>query len=128
MKKKILLAEDSQMDREIIDVMFGEKYDIIYAENGKEALDLLRKHKDELSVALLDMNMPKVKGIDVLRTMEIEGMLDKIPVLFITGEESVEIEKECFKEGASDFIRKGGKAKIKRKGGATFEQTEYFLR
>ena len=106
MKKKILLAEDSQMDREMIDVMLGEKYDIICAENGKEALELLRKHKNELSAALLDMNMPKLKGIDVLRSMEIEGMLDKIPVLFITGEESVEIEKECFKEGASDFIRK----------------------
>ncbi|MBE5935688.1 MAG: response regulator [Lachnospiraceae bacterium] len=106
MRKKILLAEDSQIDREMIEVMLNDKYDIIHAENGKIALDLLKKYKEQLSVALLDMNMPKLKGIDVLKVMDEEGMLDRIPVLFITGEESVNVEKECFKAGASDFIRK----------------------
>ena len=106
MKRTILLAEDSQMDREMIEVMLGEKYEILYAEDGKMAVDMLRKHKDKISVALLDMNMPKLKGIDVLKTMDKEGMLSTIPVLFITGEESVSVEKECFKAGATDFIRK----------------------
>ena len=106
MRKKVLLAEDSQIDRELIEVMLNDKYDILFAENGQIAVDMLRNRKDEIAVALLDMNMPKIKGIDVLKIMEEENMLDDIPVLFITGEESVDVEKECFKAGASDFIRK----------------------
>ena len=106
MKRTILLAEDSQMDREMIEVMLSDRYDILFAEDGKIALDMLRENKDKISVALLDMNMPKLKGIDVLKTMDKEGMLSRIPVLFITGEESVAVEKDCFKAGATDFIRK----------------------
>jgi putative two-component system response regulator len=102
----VLIVDDIEINREILEEILEDQYQIITAEDGKQAISLIEQYKSELSVILLDIVMPVMNGYEVLDYMEKHEYKDNIPVLVISGENSVKIEKKCLDLGASDFIRK----------------------
>lgn len=104
--QKILVAEDSELNRELLHDMLGDDYAVVAAEDGKAALQKLKEHEDETAALLLDLHMPKMDGFEVLAEMKKAGWLGKIPVLVISSEYAVEIENRCLELGVSDFIHK----------------------
>jgi putative two-component system response regulator len=105
-QNKILIVDDAELNREMLSVILDDQYSILEADNGKAALDILTEQQDVIAAVLLDLNMPEMDGFEVLRHMKEKGWIDKIPVLIISGETSIETEKRCFECGVSDFIRK----------------------
>ena len=105
-RDKILIADDIASNREGLKKIFCERYQILEAENGKVAVQLLKKHEDEIAVMLLEWLMPEMDGDGVLREMRENGLLKKIPVLVLTAEHSEELEEHCISKGAADLIRK----------------------
>lgn len=106
MNDKILVVDDSEINRELLSDILEKEYEILTAEHGEEAIEKLDALEDGISIVLLDLQMPKLDGFGVLATMRERGWLERIPVLVITGEQSTIVESECFKLGVSDFIHK----------------------
>lgn len=106
MRNKVLIVDDMELNCEILTEILEDEYSIVTAENGKTALDIIQSSNEELAVILLDLVMPEIDGFGVLSVMKKQGLMDKIPVLVISGESSIKIEKQCFEYGVSDFIRK----------------------
>ena len=106
MKRKILIVDDAQMNSEILGEILGEEYEIMEADNGRDALDIISKRQKEIAAVLLDLIMPEMDGFQVLQKMNEKKLIDKIPVLVISGENSVQNEKKCFEMGVADFIGK----------------------
>ena len=103
---KILIVDDSEMNREILSEMLGGEYDILEAADGKEAISVLNKHDTEISLVLLDMVMPVMNGIEVLDVMEKNGWLADIPVIMISAEDSDEVIHKAYELGVTEFIRR----------------------
>ncbi|MBR5642213.1 MAG: EAL domain-containing protein [Firmicutes bacterium] len=103
-KRQILIAEDELINRELLSEMLKNEYDLIYATNGAETLEQMRANKDTLSLVLLDILMPVMSGLDVLKTVREDDELKRIPVIVTTAEKETEIES--LKLGAIDFIPK----------------------
>lgn len=104
--KKILVVDDAEVNREILRVMLEDDYDVIMATDGEEALDALKRRKDDISAVLLDLHMPKMDGFAVISDLKEHGWLQKIPVLIISSEHAIEVENKCLEMGVSDFIHK----------------------
>lgn len=102
----ILIVDDIDINREILCEIFKEEYSILEADRGELAMELLHKKKDEICVVLLDVIMPGMNGFEVLGQMKEKGLLSKIPVLLITAETSMDVEKKGYQMGVSDIIRK----------------------
>lgn len=103
---KILIADDVDMNRELLMDIFEDQYEIVEARDGEEAMQAIHEHGTDLSAVLLDLYMPNVDGLSVLRTMQAHQELNKIPVLLITADYDPKIERECLELGAMDFIKK----------------------
>lgn len=103
-RRHILIAEDEPINQELLGMILENDYDILYADNGAEAMNQMREHKDELALLMLDLNMPIMNGIDVLKTIKEEPELASIPVIVLTADQ--EAEYECLNLGAMDFIPK----------------------
>ena len=103
-KRKILVAEDEMINRALLGGVLEEGFEVIFAENGKEALDLIREKRDKLSLVLLDLNMPEMSGQEVLRAMGKEPALKRVPVIVMTADREAEVESLAL--GAVDFIPK----------------------
>lgn len=106
MKNKVLIVDDAELNRELLGEMLCDKYSIMQASNGQKAVEILEKSADEIAVVLLDLVMPEMDGFEVMEIMGKNGLIGKIPVLIISGETALEVEKRCFDYGISDFIRK----------------------
>lgn len=106
MRNKILVVDDVEINREILSEILEDEYSVLKADNGKLALEIIEKQYDEIAALLLDLLMPEVDGFEVLQIMQEKGWTDKIPVLIISGENSITVEKKCFDYGVSDFIHK----------------------
>ncbi len=107
MRKKILIVDDVDINRDLLRAILEEDYTVVEADNGKKALEIIYSMKEELAAVLLDLIMPEMDGFQVLeelnRRREIIG---RVPVLIISGEASVEVENKCLELGISDFIGK----------------------
>ena len=110
--KKLLIADDAEINREILSVIFDSTFDIICANDGEQAIEQITKHKDNLSIILLDNIMPKKSGIDVLKFMNDNHLIDEIPVIMITGESTVESDIRAYELGAADIIYKPFSKKV----------------
>lgn len=106
MRDKVLIVDDVEINRAILRTILENEYTIVEAENGKLALDIIEEQKDELSAILLDLVMPEMDGKQVLEELNKRKIIGIIPVLVISGENSCEIEQECFELGISDYIAK----------------------
>ncbi len=111
-KRKILVVEDNELNREILSSFLEEKFDVILAENGEEGIKILGEHYRELSVVLLDICMPVCDGFEFLRRRNKDKLLSTIPVIVMTGSNSKDAEIQCLDLGTVDFIPKPYNFKI----------------
>lgn len=114
-KRKILIVEDDELNQEILLSLLEDKYEIITAENGKIGLKLLEDHYKELSLILLDIQMPVMNGFEFLKKVQEDVLLASVPVIVMTANNETETELTCLDLGAADYIRKPYNAELIRK-------------
>ncbi len=105
-KKSILIADDSNIIRNIIEKMVGDEYTIISATDGKEAIEKIDKKEETLIGMLLDLNMPNVDGFEVLKHLKENNLFGSIPVAIITGDDSKETIYKAFDYPIVDVLAK----------------------
>lgn len=103
-KKRILIIEDRQADREVLGRVLGEPFEILYAATGAEALSALRAGAGELSLALMDLELSDMGGLELLKQLREEKALASLPVIVLTADQDDEVESLAY--GAIDFIPK----------------------
>ena len=104
LRKKVLVVDDEYINRQLLGNIISREYEVLYAENGKEALDVMREHRRDLSLVMLDLIMPEMDGTQLLEFIQKDKTLSAIPVIVLTADKSAEVES--LKLGASDFIAK----------------------
>lgn len=102
----ILIVDDDPVNRGILGKLFSAYYTVIEAENGHAGLERILHGEDRLCAVLLDVMMPGMNGIEVLRKLKELGLLDKIPVFLITSDSSADVMKEAYELGVMDVISK----------------------
>lgn len=105
-ENKVLVVDDAETNRELLNAILEDDYEVEMAEDGQAALSLLEDHSDDIDAILLDLQMPNADGFHVINAMKANDWMGKIPVLIISSERSVDVENECFQLGVSDFIHK----------------------
>lgn len=103
-KRKILIVDDEDINRELLGNMLIDDYDIVYAENGQEAIDCIKNSDEKISLILLDLMMPVMDGFEFIKAYNEDQELSSIPVIVMTSD--TESEAEIIKAGAVDFIKK----------------------
>lgn len=102
----LLIVDDDEINRGILENIFAPYYMIEEAENGKEGLDRILREPSGLCAVLLDVMMPEMDGLEVLQHLKEQELLDKIPVFLITAEASDSVMKEAYRLGVMDVISK----------------------
>lgn len=115
MNNKILIVDDMDINRSMLEMILGENYEILQADRGTRALEIVDKYGEEIVTILLDLIMPEMDGFAVLKELEKRGYIGKIPVLVISSETSSMSERRCFDYGVSDFIAKPFDVKLVKK-------------
>ena len=100
----VLIVDDQEINRDVLGMILEEKYELIYAENGREALDLMIENAERLSLVLLDLMMPVMNGFEVMAAVREDERLSHIPIIVLTAEKSAELQ--ALQMGAADFITK----------------------
>lgn len=103
-KRTVLVVDDEDVNRMMLGTILEQKYSVLYAKDGKEALDIIRSRSENLSLVLLDLLMPILDGYQVLSEINADSKLKKIPVIVLTSEKSAEIKS--LELGAADFLSK----------------------
>lgn len=103
-KPLVLIVDDSEMNRAILNEMLKDEYCILEADNGRAALDMVDRYGDELSLVLLDIVMPGVSGFEVLADLSRRSVSDNLPVIMISSEDSDDMVLCAYELGASDYI------------------------
>ena len=101
---KILVVDDHEINRDALGAILEDDYEVIYAQNGKEALEKMYENLDSLSLVLLDLIMPVMSGFEVLDRVRKDEQLKQIPIIVMTAEKSAELQ--ALEMGAADFITK----------------------
>ena len=136
MRNKILIVDDVDINREILRSILEDEYTILEAENGNQAIQILEVHPEivdqeakNMAAILLDLVMPEMDGTQVLEELNRREVIGKVPVLVISGDHTVEVQKKCFELGISDFIAKPfNNAIIKQRVKNTAEFFDYKLK
>ncbi len=111
-RERILIVDDSEMNRSILTDMLDSEFDITEAENGVQAVSILQKESTKFSLVLLDIVMPEMDGFDVLRVMNRFHWIEDVPVIMVSAETaSTQIER-AYELGATDFIMRPFDASI----------------
>ncbi|MBR6891304.1 MAG: response regulator, partial [Clostridia bacterium] len=100
----VLVVDDQEINRDVLGMILEDDYEIIYASNGREALEQIERYRDRLSVVLLDLIMPELDGFQVLERVRGNEFLKQIPVIVLTAEKTAELR--ALQMGAADFITK----------------------
>ena len=103
-RQKILIVDDSEINRSILADMLGDEYEIIEAENGVQAVALLQKQGVEISLVLLDIVMPEMDGFGVLAMMNQTRLIEDVPVIMISAEGGSSHSERAYELGVIDFI------------------------
>lgn len=103
-KPRVLIVDDSELNRDLLKEMLRDRYEILEAADGEKGLALLYELGTKISLVLLDVVMPKLGGFDVLAVMQKERWLDDIPVMMISAEDSPAFIQKAYDMGASDYI------------------------
>ena len=101
-RARILIADDEEGIRESLNLILGDDYDLVFAQDGEETLAKLSK--DSFALALLDIKMPKLDGLEVLRRLKTANVTT--PILVLTAYHSIELAREAIKLGAIDYLPK----------------------
>ena len=105
-KPLVLIVDDSEMNRVILNEMLKDEYCILEADNGRTALDMVDRYGDELSLVLLDIVMPGISGFEVLADLSRRSGIDNLPVIMISSEDSDDMVLRAYELGASDYINR----------------------
>ena len=100
----VLVVDDQEINRDALTVILEDQYETLEAENGREALDIMRQHAEDLSIVLLDLMMPVMNGFEVLEHVRQDEILSHIPIIVLTAEKNAELR--ALQLGAADFITK----------------------
>ena len=111
-KYRILIVDDSEMNREILAVILEEEYKILEAANGEECIDLLKQYGTGISLILLDINMPVMDGFEVLALMNRNHWIEDTPVIMISSEDGAAYVRRAYEMGASDYISRPFDAQV----------------
>ena len=103
-QKKILIADDSELNRAILVDVLEHAFEVLEVADGREAIAALQAHRDEIGVLLLDVVMPEADGFEVLEYMNRHHLIEDIPVIMISAETSGSYIERAFKLGASDYV------------------------
>lgn len=103
-RRLILVVEDEDINRAMLGMILESDYEVIFAKNGEEALQIIEEKKELLSLIILDLIMPVIPGMEVLRRIKAAPDTRNLPVIVASGDQSQEIE--CLNAGAGDFIQK----------------------
>lgn len=102
---RILIADDSKMNQQILSEILGGRYEYLYADDGMQALDLLHSEFD-IDLLLLDINMPRLDGFGVLEVMKQRNWLQEIPVIITSSEDDESFIQKAYELGVTDYIRR----------------------
>lgn len=102
---RILIADDSKMNQQILSEILGVRYEYLYADDGMQALDLLHSEFD-IDLLLLDINMPRLDGFGVLEVMKQRNWLQEIPVIITSSEDDESFIQKAYELGVTDYIRR----------------------
>ncbi|MBR1443826.1 MAG: response regulator, partial [Firmicutes bacterium] len=105
-RSKILIVDDMEINRTLLAEVFYEEFEIIEAENGKVALDMISRYYESISAVFLDVVMPVMDGITVLKELNSTNLINKFPIILITSDDSPETQKKCYELSVSDIIYK----------------------
>ena len=111
-KSKILLVDDSKMNRMMLTEILGNSYHILEAENGRECLETLQAEAGNIALVLLDINMPVMDGFEVLKAMNANHTIEDTPVIMISSEDSDAAIRRSYELGASDYVNRPFDARI----------------
>ena len=111
-KSKILLVDDSKMNRMMLTEILGDSYHILEAENGRECLETLQAEAGNIALVLLDINMPVMDGFEVLKAMNANHTIEDTPVIMISSEDSDAAIRRSYELGASDYVNRPFDARI----------------
>lgn len=103
-KLRVLIVDDSELNREMLGSMLGDEYEILEAENGVQAVEIMREHVSNLSLILLDVQMPQMDGLELLKHMGRLHWIDVIPVIMISSETAPQFIERAYDLGATDYI------------------------
>lgn len=106
MKKKILIVDDMEINREMLAVILGDMYCVAEAEDGARAIEYIAGNFDDIAAILLDLVMPNKDGYDVLEYLKERDLFDRFPVIVISAEDAGKAEQRCLDMGVHDFIHK----------------------
>lgn len=111
-RQSVLIVDDSELNRKMLGQMLGSRFDIAEAASGEACLQLLEQNATGISIVLLDIHMPGIDGFTVLEEMNQKNLLEQIPVIMISSEDTVDAVRRAFDMGASDYISRPFDAKV----------------
>lgn len=104
MKRKVLIVDDTQLNRLVLMQILTPKYDVVVACNGQEALEMLKDRYQQISAIMLDIVMPVMDGFEFMKRKNAISEYQNIPVIVVTGSNESESEEKALLMGADDFV------------------------
>ena len=114
-KNKILVVDDKGINRYMLGNIFREEYEIVEASGGQMAIDVMETEAGSLAVVLLDIIRPVMNGFGVLEYMKKKGLLDRLPVVIVTDDDSEETSDRAYEYKVADIVIKPFEPKIIRR-------------
>ncbi len=111
----ILIVDDVEVNRSLLSCIFEDRYHILEAEDGDQAVEAISQNSEKLALIFLDLVMPKRSGLEVLEYMRMHGHINTIPVIMITGESTADSDLKAYEYGTSDIIYKPFVSKVVKK-------------
>ena len=102
--KLVLVVDDQELNRDVLGMILEDNYHVLYAENGQEAMEIIREKVNDLSAVLLDLMMPLMNGYEVLEAVKSDEELKHLPIIVLTADKSAELK--ALQMGAVDFVTK----------------------
>ncbi|MBR6257741.1 MAG: response regulator [Lachnospiraceae bacterium] len=102
----ILISDDDEENRNYLKSLFQEDYTVAVTENGRQAMEFLMQNHQDVAILLLDVHMPVVDGRALLKVLKVKKVTDRIPIVMMTTTLDSDLVKECYDNGAVDFILK----------------------
>ncbi len=115
MQKKILIVDDVDINRELLAGMLEDEYEIVMADNGRRALEILEKMHDGLALMMLDLIMPEMDGFAVLKYLQSKPWASKLAIIIISSDSAAQTEARCFDYGVADFVHRPFDARLVKK-------------
>lgn len=103
---KMLVVDDDELSRELLREIFHDEYDIIFAEDGQQAIEAIRENLDDIAAILLDLVMPVLNGYQVLQVLNREKITDRVPVVLVSSQIDTQVELTAYALGAASVIAK----------------------